>query len=299
MTTAHVRMNDHHAREKGRMSRAAKRSRLTSRVALLLLMIVLSVAFLIPLVWLASTSLKTSGQVFIQPIEWLPDPPQWDNYPEVFRRLPFERFIYNTLYVTVMGTIGSVASSLLVAFGLAKIKWPGRDLLFALLVGTMMLPGIVTMIPVFIMFKQINWVGTFYPLWVPSWFGSAFYIFLVRQYMLTLPNELNEAARIDGANNFGILWRVIVPLCGPAIASVAIFAFLAHYNNFMGPLIYLSDNNMYTIPLGLLWFQGRFGNFWHLVMAASMISVAPVIALFFFAQSYFIQGVQFSGLAGR
>ncbi|MBM3188896.1 MAG: carbohydrate ABC transporter permease [Chloroflexi bacterium] len=281
------------------MSRAARSRRIAGRGALLVLMIALAVAFLVPLVWLASTSLKTSGQVFIQPIEWIPNPPQWDNYPEVFRRLQFGRFIVNTLYVTVMGTVGSVLSSLMVAFGLAKIRWPGRDLLFALLVGTMMLPGIVTMIPVFIMFKQIGWVGTFYPLWVPSWFGSAFYIFLVRQYMLTLPNELNEAARIDGANNFAILWRVIVPLCGPAIASVAIFSFLAHYNNFMGPLIYLSDNNMYTIPLGLLWFQGRFGNFWHLVMAASMISVAPVIALFFFAQSYFVQGVQFAGLAGR
>jgi len=300
MTTVNARMSTASAvKERTRMSRAARSRRIAGRGALLVLMIALAVAFLVPLVWLASTSLKTSGQVFIQPIEWIPNPPQWDNYPEVFRRLQFGRFIVNTLYVTVMGTVGSVLSSLMVAFGLAKIRWPGRDLLFALLVGTMMLPGIVTMIPVFIMFKQIGWVGTFYPLWVPSWFGSAFYIFLVRQYMLTLPNELNEAARIDGANNFAILWRVIVPLCGPAIASVAIFSFLAHYNNFMGPLIYLSDNNMYTIPLGLLWFQGRFGNFWHLVMAASMISVAPVIALFFFAQSYFVQGVQFAGLAGR
>jgi len=299
MTVTHVRMDEGYAREKSRMSRAAKRSRIVGRGLLLFLMIVLSVAFLVPLTWLASTSLKTSGQVFIQPIEWIPKPPQWDNYLEVFRRLPFEKFIFNTLKVTALGTVGSVVSSLTVAFGLSRIKWPGRELLFSVLVGTMMLPGIVTMIPVFIMFKRIGWVGTHLPLWVPSWFGSAFYIFLVRQYMLTLPTELNEAAKIDGASNFSILWKVIVPLCGPAIASVAIFSFLAHYNNFMGPLIYLSENDMYTIPLGLLWFQGRFGNFWHLVMAASMISVAPVIALFFFAQSYFIQGVQFSGLAGR
>jgi len=287
------------AREKTIMSRRARLRGIVGRGLLLVLMLALSVSFLVPLAWLISTSLKLPGQVFIQPIEWIPIPPQWDNYPEVFRRLPFHRFIFNTLFVTFMGTVGAVLSSLMVAFGLSKIKWPGRDLLFALLIGTMMLPGIVTMIPIFIMFKRINWVGTFYPLWVPSWFGSAFYIFLVRQYMLTLPNELNEAAKIDGASNFAILWRVIVPLCGPAIASVAIFAFLAHYNNFMGPLIYLSKSDMYTVPLGLLWFQGRFGIFWHLVMAASMVSVAPVIALFFFAQTYFIQGVQFSGLAGR
>ncbi|MHB1293999.1 MAG: carbohydrate ABC transporter permease [Anaerolineae bacterium] len=255
--------------------------------------------FLVPLAWLISTSLKLPGQAFITPIEWIPETPRWVNYVEVFQRLPFHRFIMNSLFVTTMGTTGSIVSSLMVAYGISKIRWPGRDLLFTLLIATMMLPGIVTMIPTFIAFKTIHWVGTFYPLWVPSWLGSAFYIFLMRQYMLTLPNELNEAAKIDGATNFSILWQVIVPLCGPAIASVAIFSFLAHYNDFMGPLIYISDNDMYTLPLGLLWFQGRFGNFWHLVMAASMISVTPVIMLFFFAQRYFVQGVQFSGLAGR
>lgn len=284
---------------KARASRRARLHRVAGRAILFLLMLTLSFIFLIPFFWLISTSLKLPGKVFIQPIEWIPKPPQWSNYLEVFRRLPFHRFIINTLFVTTMGTLGSVISSLLVGFGLAKIRWPGRNLLFSVVIGTMMLPGVVTMIPLFIMFKKVGWVGSFYPLWVPSWFGSAFHIFLVRQYMLTLPNELNEAARIDGAGNFAILWRIIVPLCGPAIASVAIFSFMSHYNNFMGPLIYISKNEMFTIPLGLLWFQGRFGNFWHLVMAAAFISVIPVIALFFFAQSYFIQGVQFSGLAGR
>ncbi len=299
MTLTSSRMNAAVEKERRRMSQRARTRRIVGRAALFLLMVALSAMFLVPLAWLISTSLKRSGQVFIQPIQWIPRPPQWTNYLEVFRRLPFHRFIANTLFVTAMGTIGSIISALLVGFGLAKIRWPGRELLFSILVGSMMLPGIVTMIPLFIMFKQIDWVGTFYPLWVPSWFGSAFHIFLVRQYMLTLPNELNEAAKIDGAGNFAILWRIIVPLCGPAIASVAIFSFMSHYNNFMGPLIYLSENEMFTIPLGLLWFQGRFGNFWHLVMAAAFISVVPIILLFFFAQSYFIQGVQFSGLAGR
>jgi len=262
-------------------------------------MIVLGVAFTVPLAWVLSTSLKMPGQAFITPIQWIPTSPRWENYLEVFRKLPFHRFIINSLFVTTMGTIGSVLSSLMVAYGLSKIRWPGRDIVFTALIATMMLPGTVTLIPTFILFKYIKWVGTFYPLWVPSWFGGAFYVFLMRQYMLTLPNELNEAAKIDGAGNFGILWRVVAPLCGPAIASVAIFSFMGHYNDFMGPLIYISDNLMYTLPLGLLWFQGRFGNFWHLVMAASMIAVTPVIVLFFAAQRYFVQGVQFSGLAGR
>lgn len=264
-----------------------------------IVMIILGATFLMPLAWVVSTSLKMPGQVFITPIEWIPTEPKWENFVEVFTRLPFHLFIRNSFYVTIMGTLGIVFSSLVVAFGLSRLRWPGRDLLFTVLLATMMLPGVVTMIPVFIIFKKMGWIGTFYPLWVPAWFGGAFYIFLMRQYMMTLPIELDEAAKIDGASNFRILWQVIAPLCGPAIVTVTIFAFLQHYNAFMEPLIYISDNEMFTLPLGLLWFKGRFGNFWHLVMAASMITITPVIVLFFLAQRYFIQGAQFSGLAGR
>jgi ABC-type glycerol-3-phosphate transport system permease component len=262
-------------------------------------MIALGVTFLVPLAWTLSTSLKLPGQVFIQPIQWIPAEPRFSNYLEVFKLVPFEKFIFNSFYVTIMGTLGAVISSVMVGFALSRIRWPGRQVVFAVLMATLMLPGIVTLVPVFIMFKQIQWVGTFYPLWVPSWFGGAFYIFLIRQYMMTLPIELDEAARIDGASHFRVLWQVIAPLCGPAIASVAIFSFLGHYNDFMGPLIYISNNEMYTLPVGLLWIQGRFGNYWHLVMAASMMSITPVIALFFVAQRYFVQGIQFTGLAGR
>lgn len=264
-----------------------------------LVMIALGATFLMPLAWVVSTSLKMPGQVFVTPIEWIPTEPKWENFIEVFTRLPFHLFIRNSFYVTIMGTLGILFSSLTVAYGLSRLRWPGRDLLFTVLLATMMLPGVVTMIPVFIIFKKIDWIGTFYPLWVPAWFGGAFYIFLMRQYMMTLPIELDEAAKIDGASNFRILWQVIAPLCGPAIVTVTIFAFLQHYNAFMEPLIYISDNEMFTLPLGLLWFKGRFGNFWHLVMAASMITITPVIVLFFLAQRYFIQGAQFSGLAGR
>jgi ABC-type glycerol-3-phosphate transport system permease component len=273
--------------------------RTIGRALLYVFMTVLGVTFLIPLAWVISTSLKLPGEVFIQPIQWIPTEPRWSNYLEVFKQVPFEKFVFNSFYVTALGTLGAVVSSIMVGFALSRIRWPGRDVVFAVLLATLMLPGIVTLVPVFVLFKQIQWVGTFYPLWVPSWFGGAFYIFLIRQYMMTLPGELDEAARIDGASNFRILWQVIAPLCGPAIASVAIFSFLAHYNDFIGPLIYISDNQMYTLPVGLLWIQGRFGNYWHLVMAASMMAITPIIILFFVAQRYFVQGIQFTGLAGR
>ena len=281
------------------LAQSRKWRTMVGHLILHLVMIALGITFLMPLAWVVSTSLKLPGQVFVTPIEWIPTEPKWSNYLEVFTRLPFHLFIRNSFYVTIMGTLGIVFSSLTVAYGLSRLRWPGRDLLFTVLLATMMLPGIVTMIPVFIIFKKIGWIGTFYPLWVPAWFGGAFYIFLMRQYMMTLPIELDEAAKIDGASNFRILWQVIAPLCGPAIVTVTIFAFLHHYNAFMEPLIYISDNEMFTLPLGLLWFKGRFGNFWHLVMAASMVTIAPVILLFFVAQRYFIQGAQFSGLAGR
>ncbi len=269
------------------------------RLILHLAMIVLGGTFVMPLAWVVSTSLKLPGAVFITPIEWIPTDPKWDNYIEVFRRLPFHLFIRNSFYVSILGTLGVIFSSLTVAYGLSRLRWPGRDLLFTVLLATMMLPGVVTMIPIFIIFKEIGWVGTFNPLWVPAWFGFAFYIFLMRQYMLTLPLELDEAAKMDGASNFRILWQVVAPLCGPATATITIFAFLHHYNAFIEPLIYLSENEMFTLPLGLLWFKGRFGNFWHLVMAASMITIAPVVAIFFVAQRQFVQGAQFTGLAGR
>ena len=264
------------------------------------ILIFLGISFLMPLAWVLSTSFKTPGEVFLTPIEWIPNNPRWYNYPEIFEKLPlFSRMIFNSFYVTLLGTLGAVFSSITVAYGLSRLNWPGRQAVFVVLVATLMLPGIVTLIPLFIIFKTIGWLGTFLPLWVPAWLGFSFYIFLMRQYMLTLPKELDEAAKIDGASNFRILWQIIAPLCGPAITAIAIFSFIHHYNDFMGPLIYLTENDQFTLPLGLMWFQGRFGNFWHLVMAASMITIIPVLVLFFVAQKHFVQGIQFTGLAGR
>jgi len=264
-----------------------------------IVLILLGVTFLMPLAWVASTSLKLPGEIFVTPIQWIPKHPRWQNYVEVFTYLPFHRFILNSFFISTMYTTGAVVSSVIVAFGLARIRWPGRDMIFSVVIATMMLPYVVTLIPTFVMFKKINWVGTFYPLWVPAWFGNAFHIFLMRQYMMTIPIEFDEAAKIDGASNFRILWQVVAPLCGPAIATIAIFSILWSYNSFMIPRIYISEMSMYTMPLGLQLFQGRFGRFWHLVMAASMIGLLPPIVLFFLAQRYFVRGVQLTGLAGR
>lgn len=264
-----------------------------------LLLILAGITFLVPLLWIFSTSLKTAGQVFIVPVEWIPTRPQWNNFVEIFQILPLTSFIRNTAIVTVFGTLGTVCSSLVVGYSLARLRWPGRDTVFTLLIATMMLPFVVTLIPTFILFKYLGWLDTLLPLFIPSWFGHAFYIFLMRQFMIGLPFELEEAARIDGANSWRILVRVIAPLCGPAIATVAIFAFLQHYNDFMGPLIYLSTNEKFTLPLGIYWYQGRYGTSWHLVMAVSTVALVPVVTLFFVAQRYFIRGIALTGLAGR
>ncbi|MFZ1768359.1 MAG: carbohydrate ABC transporter permease [Caldilinea sp.] len=277
-----------------------KRGRTLVQHSILHVVLILAgITFLMPLLWIVSTSLKTAGQVFIIPVEWIPSNPQWANFVEIFQILPLATFIRNTFIVTVLGTLGAVCSSLIVGYSLARLRWPGRDYVFMLLIATMMLPFVVTLIPTFILFKFLGWLDTLLPLFVPSWFGQAFYIFLMRQFMIGLPFELEEAARIDGASTWTILIRVIAPLCGPAIATVAIFAFLAHYNDFMGPLIYLSTNERFTLPLGIYWYQGRYGTSWHLVMAVSTVALLPMITLFFLAQRYFTRGITLTGLAGR
>ena len=247
-----------------------------------------------------STSLKRSAEVFVAPIQWVPTQPQWKNYVEVFLgEFPFHQYVLNTAQVAVLGTLGDVISSMVVGFSLARLRWSGRRFVFSLLVATMLLPGVVLMVPRFILFNYLHWLDTYKPLIIPSWFGTAFYIFLVRQFMLGLPIEYDEAARIDGANSFWILWRVIAPLSTPAISTVAVFSFLRHYNNYAEPLLYLTTNKKFTVALALEWYAGRYGNYWHLVMAAATVSLLPVVILFAMAQRYFIQGIQMSGLAGR
>ncbi len=270
-----------------------------AKVLLHLILVVLGFAFMLPFMWLVTTSLKRIGGVFETPIQWIPRDPQWRNYAEIFRMLPFGRFMLNSALITILASLGDIVSSVGVAYSLSRLRWRGREVVFALLLGTMMLPGVVTLVPMFVMFFKVHWIDTYLPLIVPSWFGSAFFIFMLRQFMRSLPMELDEAARLDGASSLRILWTIIAPLCTPAITAVAIFAGMSHYNDFMRPLMYLSTNAKLTVPLGLYMFQGQHTTLWHLVMAASTVSIAPLIVIFFFGQRFFVQGFSFSGLAGR
>jgi multiple sugar transport system permease protein len=269
-------------------------------------LIVVGITFLVPLFWTLSTSLKPRSAVFTYPIQWVPNPIVWSNYVDIFDLIKIAGqpalpiFAENTLIVTVTATLGTVISATLVAYSLSRLQWPGRDVVFSLALATMMLPGVVTLVPSFVIFRTLGWVDTFLPLIVPAWLGGGgFYIFLIRQFFLTLPTELDEAARIDGAGSLRILLQILLPLAKPVIAAVAIFAFLANYDDFLGPLIYLNANEKFTLALGVRWFAGRYGDRWPYVMAVSTLMVIPVIAIFFFAQRQFIRGIHLTGLAGR
>lgn len=253
--------------------------------------------FAIPFVWSLSTSLKVDKQVFAYPPEWMPRPVQWGNYVNALVNLPFGRFFLNTAIITGTCLVGDVVISIVVAYGFARLRFPGRDILFMLLLASMMLPSQVTLIPVFIIFRSLGWINTFYPLVVPSFFGNAFYIFLLRQFFLTIPDDLEAAAEIDGASTPQILWRIVVPLAGPAIATVCVFSFMFHWQDFFTPLIYINSTELYTISLGLQLFRmGYGGTIWNQMMAASIVSCIPSLILFFTAQRYFISGIVMTGI---
>jgi len=262
------------------------------------LAILVAVLFLLPLFWMISSSLKPNYQVLEFPPRWLPDPIKWSNYPEALTYVPFGRYSLNTLFIAGMTIVGHVLSCTLVAYAFARLRAPGKDLLFVVLLATMMLPYPVTMIPIYIAFKTVGWVNTFLPLIVPAFFGSPFYIFLMRQFFLTLPPELEDAARVDGANTLQTLWYVILPISRPALATVAIFTFQAVWNDFLPPLIYLHDQSKYTVSLGLSFFRSSYDVRWAYLMAASLVTMLPIVIVFFLAQRQFIKGIAVSGLKG-
>ncbi len=267
-------------------------------IILYILMAVFGLTFLFPFLWMLSTSLKVPTQVFAQPPVWIPDPVVLRNYVDVTTEVPMMRYLQNTLIITLIPTAATVLASSSVAFAFARLEWKGRSLFFAILMGTMMLPWQVTMIPIFVMFHKIGWVNTFYPLVVPSFFGSAFYIFLLRQFFLSIPKEMDEAAIMDGANPPLIWWRITLPLAGPALAAVAIFSFIGHWNDFLAPLIYLQRASKWPLALGLIGFRLQYLTKWELVMAYSTLIMLPCLAVFFFFQRYFIQGITMSGIKG-
>lgn len=268
-------------------------------VAVYLILLLGSLFVSLPFIWMISTSLKDEGAVFIFPPEWIPNPVLFSNYASALTVLPFELFLRNTLITTFVPMVGAILSCSLAAYSFSRLRWPGRDLCFLMVLSTMMLPHQVTMIPRFILFKELNWVDTFLPLIVPPWFAvGAFNIFLLRQFFLTIPLETDDAAKLDGANYLDIYARILLPLCKPALAAIAIFVFQFHWNDFLEPLIYLHSQSNFTLALGLRAFQGEYGTDWNLLMAASLVVMLPPVLLFFFAQRYFIQGVVFTGIKG-
>ncbi|MCB0079766.1 MAG: carbohydrate ABC transporter permease [Caldilineaceae bacterium] len=265
-----------------------------------LLLIAGAFFMLLPVFWMLSASLKDEGDVFLVPIQWLPDPFRWSNYPEALTFQPFWSYFRNSVIVTGLSVVGAVLSASLVAYAFARLRAPGKNVLFAILLSTLMLPGEVTLVPIYLLFRNLGWLDTYRPLIVPSWFGgSAFYIFLLRQFFLTLPTELDDAAKIDGANLFSIYWRILLPLTKPALASVAIFSFFSQWNNFQAALIYLNTMEKYTLPIGLRLYLSSFGQtHWNYLMAATLVSVVPPILIFFTSQRYFVEGAALTGVKG-
>ena len=263
-----------------------------------IILILGSFFMLMPLVWLVRSSFMELNQIFIFPPVWIPEPFTFENYPGVFEAVPFLKYFINTFTILIPSVIGILISCCMGAYAFSRLNWPYRDFIFAVLMTTLMLPYAVTLIPTFLIWAKLGLVNTFWPLIIPKWFGAIFYIFLLRQFFLTIPKELDEAAKIDGANPLQILWHVILPLSRPALITVAIFAALAEWNDFLGPLIYLNNDEDYTLAIGLAQFTGLYHSQWNLLMAASTMVVIPVIILFFFAQKHFIEGIALTGTKG-
>ena len=259
-----------------------------------LLLVTGSLIFVFPMLWMLSTSLKPIEQTMVFPPEWFPKPIRWSNYIDAVNYIPFFMYTVNTLIICVLGVIGAVMSNAVVAYSFARLQWPGRDVLFGFTLATMMIPFPVVMVPLYSVFRELGWIGTLLPLWVPMFFANAFYIFLLRQFFLRIPKDLAEAAQIEGASEFRIFWTIYLPLAKPALAVVALFTFINSWNDFLGPLLYLTEQSTFTLSLGLQFYQSQHGGTqWHLLMAASTLVVLPVVLLFFFTQRSFLRGLTF------
>lgn len=261
----------------------------------IVLLLVVAALFLAPTLWMISSSLKPDYEIFATPPSLLPVSPRWQNYSEALTSLPFGRFAINTLIIAISTIVGHLLSCSIVAYGFARLHGPGKGFFFVLMLSTLMLPYPVTMVPLFIIFSKIGLINSFVPLILPAFFGNAFYIFLLRQSFKQIPVDLEDAARLDGAGTLQVLLNVILPLSRPALATVAIFTFQAAWNDFLGPLIFLHDQSLYTLQLGLSLFRGAYNVQWAYLMAASLVVTLPVIAIFFIAQKSFIEGVGFTG----
>jgi multiple sugar transport system permease protein len=262
-------------------------------------LIVVGVAFAFPLAWMILTSLKPLGEAIAFPPVWWPHPLMFRNYPDALSSLPFWRFLLNTLMYAVVTIVGVAISSSLVAYGFSRVQWRGRNLLFYVMVSTMLLPFLSTLIPLFLLYKKLGWIGTYLPLMVPCFFGISVYsTFLLRQFFMTIPGELADAARVDGANEFYIYSRIVLPLSKPAMATVVLFQFIYCWNDFLGPLIYLNNPSWYPLSLGLNDILGTYATNWSWLMAASTAVTLPIVVLFFLTQRTFVQGIALTGVKG-
>ena len=278
-------------------SARARLRRLAPRAGVLALLGLGAVAMAMPFLWLVSSALKDPVNIWLFPPQWIPSPARWRNFSEALTSAPFHIYARTTLGIVAANEVGILISSSLAAYGFARLRFPGRDLIFMILLSTIMLPWAVVMVPNYIIFRQLGWLDTPLPLIVPHWFGGgAFNIFLLRQFFRTLPADLSDAARIDGCGELGIYARIILPLARPALAAVAIFTFLTHWNDFMAPLIYLSKPSTLTLSLGLTAFRDVYSTQWNYLMAASAVVVVPSVLIFFFAQRHFVQGIAMTGI---
>jgi len=279
------------ARRAGRLLAAA--GRLLIHVAIY----ALAATMLVPFVWMVSTSLKLEGEVFSFPPQWIPNPIRWQNYVETWNSAPFSWYLFNTIFVSTSVTCLELLTSGMAAYAFSRLRFPGRDRLFLLYLGTLMIPGQVTIIPNFVLMKYLGWTDTYFALIIPPAF-TAFGTFLLRQFFLTIPFELEEAAKIDGASYPRIWARIILPLSGPALSTLAVFSFMAQWNNFLWPLIVTSSNTMRTFTVGLRFFVDEYNTKYHYLMAGSVMSIIPIILVFIFFQRYFVRSIKLTGMGG-
>jgi multiple sugar transport system permease protein len=273
-------------------------ARLVGRFLIYAVLIAGSLAMLAPVFWMVSSSLKENFAVFQYPPVWIPSPPRWNNYPDALNFLPFGLFFANTMFIAITTTIGAVVSNTLVGYAFARLEAPGKRVLFYLALSTLMLPYVVILIPQYAIFNKLGWINTFAPLIVPSFFCSPFFIFLLRQFFMGIPRELEDAAALDGAGVLTTIFRVILPVSIPAIVTVIIFQIQFTWNDFLAPLVYLTHESLFTVALGLQYFLGQNGGYWNWLMAVSTLMIIPLMLIFFFAQRVFIRGIVMTGSKG-
>ncbi len=273
-----------------------KRARLVGHLLLHLILLTTGFLTLLPFLWMLSTSLKSEGTVFIYPPQWIPSPIVWQNYLDAWTVLPMGQAYVNSLKISVIVTASSVLTASLAGYTFAKLTFPGKNFLFILLLATMMIPGQVTLVPTYILYSYIGWIDTHLPLIVPPALGGAFGVFLMRQYYMTIPSDLEDAAKIDGCNPWRTYWHIMLPLSGPPASALAIFTFMGSWNDFLGPLVFLNTQEQFTVPLMVASFQGLYTSNWSLLMAAAAVALIPVLIIYIAAQRYFIQGITLTGM---